>query len=64
MDNKEDLINFLNVVQKGIDEAEHERIKIEKANLINKACNCGFIESNLSITSIGLNYLHNNLITY
>lgn len=64
MENKEDLINFLGEVKQGIKENEWHKVKQEKARLITQACNCGFIETNLQITPIGLNYLQNNSICF
>ena len=60
MQNKEELINLLNCLRQGIDEGELHQLKDRESRLISQACHCGFIESDLQLTPIGLNYLQNN----
>lgn len=60
MQNKEELINLLNYLREGIDEQQLHQLKEKESRLISQACHCGFIESNLQLTPIGINYLQNN----
>ena len=60
MQNKEELINLLNILKKGIDDTEVLELKENDHRLISQARHCGFIENDLRLTPIGVNYLRNN----